>query len=231
MEKKKRLEALRARSLLQASSAMVFFIIVSMFSCKGTSTSPGSQQTDVPLYFRVEGTAYYSTAPITDVSVRVYLVPVSYDFLSTLQTDTQSGKFSFSSVRQAGYNLWGSVLTGKYRNSDPDLKVQVDSDVKMDIYLTKNISALSPQDGAVVSTRHPTLAWAKNNGAASYTVELRDATSTIELVKGIADTSHTVEKELIEGVNYTWNVKAFNSLGTPVGASDGFRFSLYLGGS
>jgi hypothetical protein len=97
-----------------------------------------------------------------------------------------------------------------------------------DLYLSKKIQLLSPADRATVNTRHPTLVWAKNDEAASYTVEIT-AGDPVETAKGITDTFYTVAKELSEWPEYRWDVYVYNKQGTQIGCSAGFFFHVAHG--
>ena len=97
-----------------------------------------------------------------------------------------------------------------------------------DLCLSKKIQLLIPPDGATVNTRYPTLVWAKNDEAASYTVEIT-AGDPVETAKGITDTFYTVAKELGEWPEYRWNVYAYNKQETQIGCSTGFVFHVARG--
>lgn len=71
-----------------------------------------------------------------------------------------------------------------------------------------------PDDGAVVTTRRPTLKWKKANCAETYNITVKDTATgeTTDKVKGLTVLTYQTAR-LTRAKTYKWFAKACNSLG------------------
>jgi Tol biopolymer transport system component len=178
----------------------------------------------------VSGIVRYSTTPLNNVKVDLLEGEVTNSPLKS--TTTNIGYYSFSNVPDGSYWVGVHGPSSEYLTwiAYPiDVQSQ---DVSQDIALPKNIDLLTPSSGAVVNSLHPQLTWQPNSEASLYKIELYITDGWQEIENGTStSSSYIVQRDLVPGVNYTWQVTAFDSQGIKelgcVGCTqDAFSFTI-----
>ena len=176
----------------------------------------------------VYGTVRYSTLPMPDVRVELIVGHSGDPPLLTATTDT-AGFYSFPYVMAGDYWLKVYGPTAEYLAWTADPITVESTDFHRDFYLQKLMTLLSPAWGSVVDTLSPTFCWQELAEAETYTLQLNKTSdwTLVEQRTGIAETCYTTASVLENGVQYTWQVSAFDLDWHPVGRTFGaFTFTV-----
>ena len=164
-----------------------------------------------PETYIVSGTVYYSQTPLDGVTVELLQGSVGGTPLQTVVTD--GGDFIFRGVP----DFAGTSYVKAYAPSAEFLGwvargMTVTDDAVVDIYLPKISPLISPANGSTVATTHPTLNWTTNPEASSYRVQV-NVSAGWELVEfnPCSGPPYTIVATLAHGVNYTWQVTAYDA--------------------
>ena len=174
----------------------------------------------------VSGMVYYSTTPLDGVSVE--LVQGTSTSPPLQSTTTSSGFYSFSSVDPGSYWIKVYGPTDEYIGWRAQSIEVVSSDITKDMYLSKKMILLSPENNAFITSRYPMLSWEANSEAAWYEIQINvtEDWQLVEFVKNIMFTHYTVQTELTPD-NYTWGVGAYDAYNHYVGSTQStFRFTV-----
>lgn len=161
---------------------------------------------------------YYSNTPLDKVRVELVQGEVTNPPLKT--TFTSNGHYHFSFVVLGSYLVKAYAPNPMYISWKASSIEVVYDDVARDIHLPKLMTLLSPGDGADVASLHPTLTWEANPEAAYYWVQV-NVMGTWELVEfeESVSTEHTISALLSPGVEYTWQIDAYDSQHRHVGTT------------
>ena len=175
--------------------------------------------------YTVSGIVYYSTTPLNGIKVELEKGSATGPTLQ--RTETINGFYSFSSVFPGRYFVKVFGPTDEYIRWTASSTEVICGDVTQDMDLPKKIILLSPKNKSKVSSLHPTLSWKANNEARRYTIQI-NVTDGWELVEMGNSTTHsyTVESELTPGVNYTWQVDAYEEYHWVGTTCNAFRFTV-----
>ncbi|MEE8207959.1 MAG: carboxypeptidase regulatory-like domain-containing protein, partial [Nitrosomonadaceae bacterium] len=188
----------------------------------------------------VSGKVYYSVFPLEGVTVD--LVEGTDATNPQLQRTTTLGgdgigSYSFESVAPGIYNvkIYKPVGNPEYIEWIANSIEVVDSGVTQNMYLPKKMTLSTPSNSATVDILRPTLTWIDYPPEVSgghYTVQL-NVTTPWTLI-GQWDTPsnyYTVQTDLTQGTNYTWQVDAYDSNNHHVGTTEAaFNFTVNISG-
>ena len=170
---------------------------------------------------------YYSKTPLDEVRVELVQGEVTNPPLQT--TFTSNGHYHFSFVVPGSYWVKAYAPNPEYIGWKANSIEVAYDDITRDIYLPKLMTLLSPGDGADVASLHPTLTWEANPEAAYYWVQVNvmDTWELVEFEESVS-TEHTISALLSPGVEYAWQIDAYDSQHRHVGTTDAtYRFTAF----
>jgi len=195
-------------------------------NAKLNKTIPPVDSSD--LNVKVSGTVYYSTTPLSDITVELG----SEDFTNPPAFSTKTnilGIFTFFGVSPGNYWLKEChPIQGNIFCRGKSITVG-SKDLIRDIYLCKEMTLLSPEKNSVVNTLSPTFCWQGLPEAVEYTFQLNETSdwTLIDFVHNIQSTCYTTSQILQNGVQYTWQIDAIDQNGHDVGTThSAFQFTV-----
>jgi uncharacterized protein (TIGR02145 family) len=179
---------------------------------------------DSSLPSTVSGTVWYALQTVSGIKVELRAGEM---IVQTVYSD-EDGSYCFENVNSGEYGLRVYGPTEEYVGwSEYSIQVS-DSDVIRDLSIKKDITLISPENKALITSKRPTLIWETNADATRYVVQV-NISSTWELV--IHDTevptnSYTFSEDLLSSKTYTWQIDAYNEIRSVGGTMQSYQFTV-----
>jgi len=160
--------------------------------------------------------------------VRVELIMGEVVDTALQNTTTDNGYYLFSSVAPGSYYVKVYAPSPEYIRWTASSIEVTSKDVSKDMYLPKLLNLVSPDNDALVTSLIHTLYWEAINEATEYRIQI-NTYENWELVEmgHSASSNYTIKTELIPGVEYAWQVDAYDAENHCVGTTQmAYHFTL-----
>ncbi len=175
--------------------------------------------------FKISGTVYYSTGGLSGVTVKLINGAENPGSATPLDTTTTDGNglYEFPSVSDGSYWIRADAPPESFFIDWTASSVIVAGiDVVNDIDLPKKLILDTPTSGLTIHDTTPELTWFSNSEAANYAIQINETNNWEPATEtGNSNTnSYTVQTPLDIGMDYSWQVDAYDAVGHHVGTTE-----------
>lgn len=176
--------------------------------------------------FKISGTVYYSTTPLSGEVVELVN---SQSQVVGVTTSGVNGAYSFLNLSNDFYEV-GFKTDANYVYSGWGFNVE-GADVVQDVWRVKPLTAIAPASGATVHAAQPTFEWSTLPEAVTYNFRLNvnGNPNSVDVRNGLTTNRYTTVATLANGQGCTWHVVALDAQNHQIGRiSPSAEFSVVL---